>query len=60
MTTLETWVNFCTDILVDNLKLCAIYSKKGEHELLLGQMRAMKKHVDSYIDFLERQRNDPT
>jgi len=54
MTTLCAWIEANTDIMKDCIDL--IIEKRDNIDILIIQLWALKKHTDSMIDFLERQR----
>lgn len=56
MTTIEIWINAQISTLEENVKILREWQDKNSMDKLIIQLWAMKKHVDSTIDFLERKR----
>jgi hypothetical protein len=56
MTTLETWIRASLIIMKENLIICDELFEKGQIDLLWEQTKSFKKHLDSFIEFLERQK----
>lgn len=54
MTTIEKWIDASLKIMEENCSICREHFQKGNVNLLVEQSKALKKHVDSFIDFLER------
>jgi len=53
MTTLETWIDASLTIMDENLGILRAAQARGDLDILIQQTKAMKKHVDSFIAFLE-------
>ena len=58
MTTLETWIDASLTIMDENLGILRAAQTRNDIDILIQQSKAMKKHVDSFIDFLERKRRN--
>ena len=56
MTTFETWIDASLTIMDENLGILRAAQIRNDIDILIEQSKAMKKHVDSFIDFLERKR----
>jgi hypothetical protein len=56
MTTLEIWINASLKIMEDNVEILRECQTKGDIDLLIEQSISLKKHVDSFLDFLEKRR----
>lgn len=56
MTTIEIWINAQISTLEENVKILREWQDKNSMDKLIIQLWAMKKHVDSTIDFLERKK----
>ena len=55
-TPLETWIDAALKIMEDNLVILRECQLKKENDLLTKQVRSLKKHVDSFLDFMERRK----
>ena len=58
MTTLETWIDASLTIMDENLGILRAAQSRNDIDILILQSKAMKNHVNSFIDFLERKRID--
>jgi hypothetical protein len=56
MTTFEIWIDAQLSTLEENVKILRECQGKNSNDKLIIQLWAMKKHIDSTIDFLERGR----
>jgi hypothetical protein len=56
MITIETWIDAQISTLDENVKLLREFQEKNSIDRLIIQLWAMKKHVDSTLDFLERKK----
>jgi hypothetical protein len=54
MTTLNLWINASLNILQDHLYICK--EIKNDLDKLIIQAYALKKEVDSFVNFLERKK----
>ncbi len=55
MTTLEKWIDFSITVMEENVAILKECQKAKKTDLLVIQAKTFKKHVDSFIDFLERE-----
>lgn len=55
MTTLQTWIDASLDIMKNNLEIL-FELKEEETDKLIIQGYALKKNVDSFVDFLEKRK----
>jgi hypothetical protein len=56
MTTIEMWIDAQLSTLEENVKILREWQEKNSVDKFIIQLWAMKKHVDSTIDFLERKK----
>ncbi len=56
MTTLETWIDVSLKIMEDNVEILRAAQGKNDLDILVEQSKCLKKHVDSFLDFLEKRR----
>ena len=56
MTTLERWIDASLTIMDENLGILRAAQSRNDLDILIEQSKAMKRHVDSFIEFLERKR----
>lgn len=56
MTTLETWTDFSITVMEENIRILRECEAKREYSLLIEQAKALHKHVESFIDYLEKVR----
>ncbi len=55
MTTLAKWIDFSITVMDGNMSAIRECQKAGKIDLILIQAKAFKKHLDSFIEFLERE-----
>lgn len=56
MTTLQVWVDASLNIMEENVGILRAAQARDDLDILIEQSKAMKKHVDSFLDFLEKRR----
>ncbi|MDD1778543.1 MAG: hypothetical protein LUQ65_10280 [Candidatus Helarchaeota archaeon] len=56
MTTIEMWLDAQISTLDENVKILRECQDRNSMDRLIIQLWAMKKHVDSTLDFLERKK----
>lgn len=56
MTTLQTWIDASLNIMEDNIGILRAAQARNDLDILIEQSKSMKKHVDSFLDFLEKRR----
>lgn len=56
MKTFEMWIDAQICTLEENVKILREWQEKNSNDKLIIQLWAMKKHIDSTIDFLERKK----
>lgn len=56
MATLELWIDASLKIMEENLAILMAAQTRNDLDILIEQSKSMKKHVDSFIQFLEMRR----
>ena len=54
MTTLEAWKDFSITVMEENIKILRELNLKNQNDLMIEQGKALKKHLDSFVEYLER------
>jgi hypothetical protein len=56
MPTLSLWMEASLKVMEDNLSILRELHEKGQAELVIEQAKHFKKHVDSFLDFLQERK----
>ena len=58
MAKLIVWVTASLKIIWENINILEECYEKQEYGLMANQLQALKKHVDSFIELLERTKGE--
>jgi hypothetical protein len=56
MTKLAIWIDACLRVMKDNVEIIEECYQKKQMDLMIEQSKVFKKHIDSFIDFLEKRK----
>ena len=54
MTKLALWIDVSIKVMKDNIEIIEECYQKNRMDLMIEQARIFKKHIDSFIDFMEK------
>ena len=58
MARLALWIDVSLRVMKDNIEIIEECYHKKQVDLMIQQSRTFKKHIDSFIDFLEKRRGE--
>ena len=58
MTKLALWIDACLKVMKDNVAIIEECYQQNQMDLMIEQSKVFKKHIDSFIDFLEKKRGE--
>jgi len=56
MATLAIWIDVSLKVMKENVEIIEEWYHKNQMDLMIKQAKVFRKHIDSFIDFMEKRK----